>query len=105
MTQGRMKNGRYQQGIGTPDTLGVQPTTWEEPKAPELKRMSWDAPNAGVSRNYGSTPDYVDTWKSRWEVPEPGKFFDTLNKVGQTAGNLKQSRINNSSASSTTPTP
>ena len=68
--RGRFKNGRYQQGIGTPETLGVQPTTWKEPETPTLFRTTFTSPNAGISRNYGTTPDYVDTWKSRWEVPK-----------------------------------
>lgn len=101
MTQGRMKNGRYQQGISTPDTLGVQPTTWEEPKVPELKKMSWDAPNAGVSRNYGTTPDYVDTWKSRWDVPQQsGNLIAGAVSQGQ---KMKQNRSSGGSGTGTTP--
>jgi hypothetical protein len=68
--QGRMKNGRYQQGIGIPETLGVQPTTWNEPKPPAMSQIKFDVPNTGAQRNYGSTPNYVDTWKSRWDVPQ-----------------------------------
>jgi hypothetical protein len=69
MTQGRMRNGRYQQGIGVPETLGVQPTTWSEPKPPAVSQVKFDSPNVSLNRDYGSTPDYVDGRKSRWEVP------------------------------------
>ena len=78
MTQGRFKQGRYQQGIGVPETLGVQPTTWNEPQPPALNQSKWDAGSVGFSRNYGSTPDYVDTWKSRWTVPKGGNLVKGL---------------------------
>ena len=60
---------RYQQGIGTPETLGVQPTMWKEPQMFTPKGFSMPSINAGTSRNYGSTPKYVDTLGSRWGRP------------------------------------
>ena len=75
MTVGRFKNGRYQQGIGTHDTLGVQPTSWSEPQPPALKRMTFTPANSGANRNYGSTPDYVDTLNSRWQSPQGGNWI------------------------------
>lgn len=64
---------RYQQGIGIPETLGVQPTVWEDPKLPTIKRATWKVGNTGAQRNYGSTPRYVDTVPHRWTTPQgPG---------------------------------
>ncbi len=73
MARGRYQQGRYQQGIGIPQTLGVQPTTWTEPKEPQINRMTWTPPNAGVSRKYGSTPAYVDTVPHRWTYGDESK--------------------------------
>lgn len=81
MTRGRFKNGRYQQGIGIPETLSVQPTAWQEPKIAPLYQAKFDSPNAGVQRNYGSTPDYVDTWKSRWTVPQAGTYIKNVSEI------------------------
>jgi len=39
---------RYQQGIGTPETLGVQPTVWKEPQMFKAKPFSFPTINAGV---------------------------------------------------------
>lgn len=84
MTAGRFKNGRYQQGISTPDTLGFQPTSWSEPKPPALHQASFTSANSGSSRNYGATPGYVDTLNSRWEVStDHGKFLDTATSAGK----------------------
>lgn len=84
MTAGRFKNGRYQQGIGTPDTLGVQPTSWSEPKPPALRQASFTSANSGSSRNYGSTPDYVDGFNSRWKVStNHGTFLDTVSNTSK----------------------
>jgi hypothetical protein len=96
MTQGRMRNGRYQQGISTPDTLGVQPTTWNEPKPPALFQAKFDTPNTGATRQYGATPEYVDTWKSRWEVPKPGNFMKGLEAKGT---NMQNKAFDTESAS------
>lgn len=60
---------RYQQGIGTPETLGVQPTLWQEPKMFTPKALSFPTLNAGTSRNYGDAGKYVDTMPSRWGSP------------------------------------
>ncbi len=85
MTQGRMRNGRYQQGIGVPETLGVQATTWSEPKPPALPApIKFDGSSIGVNRDYGSTPAYVDGRKSRWEVS--GNAGSTI----KGAANLKE---------------
>ena len=56
---------RYQQGIGTPQTLGVQPTLWKDP--PSFTPKGFDLPsiNAGTSRDYGDPGAYVDTKDSR----------------------------------------
>lgn len=87
MTRGRFKNGRYQQGIGVPETLGVQPTTWNEPKPPALFQAKFDSPSVGFQRNYGSTPDYVDTWKSRWESPKGGNLVKGATSFGKNMQN------------------
>lgn len=76
MSRGRYRQGRYQQGIGIPETLGVQPTTWTEPKEPNLFRTTWTSPNAGISRNYGSTPGYVDTVPHRWDYGKSGQILN-----------------------------
>lgn len=60
---------RYQQGIGTPETLGVQPTLWKEPQMFKPKALSFPTINAGTSRDYGSPGGYVDTMPSRWGSP------------------------------------
>lgn len=91
MTRGRFKNGRYQQGIGTPETLGVQPTTWNEPKPPALFQAKFDSPSVGFQRNYGSTPDYVDTWKSRWTVPKSGQWIKGATSYLQGKQNMSSS--------------
>lgn len=57
---------RYQQGIGVPQTLGVQPTVWKEPQMVTPKAFSFTASNAGTSRDYGDPGPYVDTKPSRW---------------------------------------
>lgn len=95
MAQGRYRQGRYQQGIGIPETLGVQPTTWTEPKSPELKRTTWTSPNAGVSRNYGSTPGYVDTLPHRWTYASSG---DILNQL---AGSYARGKTRSATSGST----
>lgn len=60
---------RYQQGIGTPETLGVQPTVWKEPQMFKPKALSFPTITAGTSRDYGNPGKYVDTMKSRWGSP------------------------------------
>jgi hypothetical protein len=74
---------RYQQGIGVPETLGVQPTYWKEPTYNFPKT---DTPrfNAGVSRKYGSTGRYVDTMPSRYKAAE----FSTLNRLNRKIGRV-----------------
>lgn len=57
---------RYQQGIGTPETLGVQPTVWKEPQMFKPKALSFPTINAGTSRDYGNPGAVVDTMPSRW---------------------------------------
>ena len=61
---------RYQQGIGVPQTLGVQPTLWKDP--PSFTPKGFDLPsiNAGTSRDYGDPGAYVDTKDSRMMKPE-----------------------------------
>jgi len=61
---------RYQQGIGIPETLGPKLGVWKEPTAPAFKPFAMPNLTAGTSRNYGDAPQYVDTWKSRWEPKE-----------------------------------
>lgn len=97
MTAGRFKNGRYQQGIGVPDTLGFQPKRWSEPQPPALKQMTFTPANSGSSRNYGATPDYVDTLNSRWSAPKPGQWLKGMmaqNKNMQTNAFDAQSASN-----------
>ena len=60
---------RYQQGIGTPETLGVQPTVWKEPQMFKPKALSFPTITAGTSRDYGNPGKYVDTMPSRWGSP------------------------------------
>ena len=60
---------RYQQGIGTPETLGVQPTVWKEPQMFKPKAFSFPTITAGTSRDYGNPGKYVDTMPSRWGSP------------------------------------
>lgn len=94
--RGRFKNGRYQQGISTPETLGVQPTTWKEPESAPLYQTKFDAPNVGFTRNYGSTPDYVDTWNSRWTVPKPGQASEAVESASK---KFEQKKFDTQSAS------
>jgi hypothetical protein len=65
---------RYQQGIGMPETLGPKLGVWKEPTAPAFKPFSMPNITAGTNRNYGDAPQYVDTWKSRWE-PKQGSLM------------------------------
>lgn len=63
---------RYQQGIGTPETLGVQPTMWKDPKLPDFKPRDIPRFNSGASRNYGGLKGgYLDTMQSRWWLGSP----------------------------------
>lgn len=73
MAQGRFRQGRYQQGIGIPETLGVQPTTWTPPVGPEPQRVTWTSPSIGIRNDYGSTPKYVDTVPHRWTYKAKNK--------------------------------
>jgi hypothetical protein len=68
---------RYQQGIGVPQTLGVQPTLWKDP--PSFTPKGFDLPsiNAGTSRDYGDAGAYVDTKDSR--MMKPGEALSTRN--------------------------
>jgi hypothetical protein len=56
---------RYQQGIGVPQTLGVQPTLWKDPPSYTPKGFDLPSINAGTSRDYGDAGAYVDTKDSR----------------------------------------
>jgi hypothetical protein len=68
---------RYQQGIGTPETLGVQPTLWKDPTLPKFTPIDVPTFNSGATRNYGGLKtDYLDTMKSRW-------FTGTADIIGQ----------------------
>lgn len=85
---------RYQQGIGIRDAGEVHstfsaPTMWREPKAPAINRLTFTAPNTGASRNYGSTPSYVNTVPSRWEHGEKGALFNAATGMGN-ASRTKQ---------------
>lgn len=60
---------RYQQGIGVPQTLGVQPTVWQDPPSFTPKGFNFPTITAGTSRNYGNPGKYVDTMPSRWGSP------------------------------------
>lgn len=78
---------RYQQGIGVPEASNVPstfqaPTMWQEPKAPPLNRVDFKPANTGAQRNYGSTPQYVDTVKSRWEHGEKGALINAATGLG-----------------------
>jgi hypothetical protein len=81
---------RYQQGIGTKDASEVPstfqaPTMWQEPKAPAINRVNFTPANTGAQRNYGSTPQYVDTVKSRWEHGEKGALIGAATGLGSQA--------------------
>jgi len=67
---------RYQQGIGVPQTLGVQPTLWKDP--PSFTPKGFDLPsiNAGTSRDYGDPGAYVDTKDSRMMKTEAASTRD-----------------------------
>jgi hypothetical protein len=88
---------RYQQGIGVPEANNVPstfqaPTTWQEPKAPAIKRVDFTPVNSGARRNYGSTPQYVDTVKSRWEHGEKGALINAATGLSQSASNYRQAQ-------------
>jgi len=89
---------RYQQGIGVPETLGVQPTYWKEPTYTFPKT---DTPrfNAGVSRKYGSTGRYVDTIPSRYKAAE----FSTLNRLNRKIGRVTGFGAGNANLSGRSP--
>ena len=83
---------RYQQGIGVKEASSVPstfnaPNTWQEPKAPAINRVNFTPANSGASRNYGSTPQYVDTVGSRWEHGEKGALINAA------TGFSKQARM------------
>lgn len=83
---------RYQQGIGVKEASSVPstfnaPNTWQEPKAPAINRVNFTPANSGASRNYGSTPSYVDTVPSRWEHGEKGALINAA------TGYNKQARM------------
>lgn len=78
---------RYQQGIGIKEASDSQstfqaPTMWQEPKAPPVNRVDFKPGNTGAQRNYGSTPQYVDTVKSRWEHGEKGALINAATGLG-----------------------
>jgi hypothetical protein len=60
----------YQQGIQPPTSLGFRPTAWKEPETPAIKSVVWKSPSVGATRNYGSTPNEVDTMPHRWILPQ-----------------------------------
>ena len=72
---------RYQQGIGTPETLGVQPTMWKEPKALNTPSLPIQKFNSGATRNYGGLKGgYLDTMQSRWWVGAPTQMPSGISK-------------------------
>lgn len=78
---------RYQQGIGIKEASDSQstfqaPTMWQEPKAPPLNKVTFTPGNTGAQRNYGSTPQYVDTVKSRWEHGAKGALINAATGLG-----------------------
>jgi len=82
---------RYQQGIGTPETLGVQSTYWKDPILPKTTPINYPTVNVGVSNNYGSLSDnYVDTMPSRWTV-NPHEVFQWSRKTKQEPSSLTPS--------------
>jgi hypothetical protein len=88
---------RYQQGIGVPEASKMPstfqaPTTWQEPKAPAINRVNFMPANSGANRNYGSTPQYVDTVKSRWEYGAPGSMINAATGLSQSSSNYRQSQ-------------
>ena len=60
---------RYGQGIWT-ESNAPAPTMWKEPKAMKFSPPTLTTTNTGATRNYGGTPDYVDTMPARWTVKE-----------------------------------
>jgi hypothetical protein len=82
---------RYQQGIGTPETLGVQSTYWKDPILPKTTPINYPTVNVGVGNNYGSLSDnYVDTMPSRWTV-NPHEVFQWSRKTKQEPSSLTPS--------------
>lgn len=100
---------RYQQGIGVPEASNVPstfqaPTTWQEPKAPAINRVDFKPGNTGATRDYGRTPDYVDTVPSRWSYSAKNTWLDKLSSAGESAGSATQSWMNSSGSSRGTDT-
>ena len=81
---------RYQQGIGIPETLGPKLGVWKEPTAPAFKPFAMPNLTAGTSRKYGDAPEYVDTWKSRWE-PKEGSLVAPTSQTRETMAQRKAS--------------
>lgn len=73
---------RYQGGIGVPTHLGVQPTIYRQPEF-SFRHQSIPHTTIGFSRNYGSTPEYVDTRSHRWNYGS-GSIADSIqNLIGR----------------------
>lgn len=72
----------YQQGIQIPETLGIPLTKWKAPEQISAPQASFSPANSGASRNYGTTPAYVDTIPARWTAGEiiPANLFGTFQK-------------------------
>jgi hypothetical protein len=101
---------RYQQGIGIKEAGDSQstfqaPTMWQEPKAPPINKIDFKPTNTGAQRNYGSTPQYVDTWKSRWEHGENNALIGpATNRYAQNQANtVRQNRANSRRGTDTGP--
>jgi hypothetical protein len=100
---------RYQQGIGIKEAGDSQstfqaPTMWQEPKAPPINKIDFKPTNTGAQRNYGSTPQYVDTWKSRWEHGEKGALINAATGLGSRVyTNNQQQRMASSRGTDTGP--
>lgn len=77
--------GGRQRGIGTPTSLGGRLGTWQDPQG-QVVRGTLPRFTAGVSRNYGSAGNYVNTTPSRWK-PEDWSTMHKINRaVGQATG-------------------
>lgn len=89
---------RYQQGIGVPETLGNQPTTWKEPTPTPTKAFSFSPQNTGARRDYGSTPSYVDTVPARWTVAGGNVTARSIARIATTRAQDRAEAINRATA-------
>lgn len=73
MASRRYPRGRYQQGIGIPESLGSPTGEWRDPTPVTTQGFDLRVPNTGANRNYGGSSDeYINALTHNWIVEKSG---------------------------------